>query len=366
MINNWPTWLPIRDDLSDLSPYGAPQIAGLVQLNTNENPFMLPVAVSTAISQRISEIVATLNRYPDRDASVLRSKLASYVNGLSGTAIDASNVWVANGSNEILQTIFLACGGAGRTALGFTPSYSVHPLVAKITGTTWISGMRDAEFAIDIPAALKQILEVRPSMIFVTTPNNPSGTSTPIADIEEIARVAVEIRALLIVDEAYIEFSDEKSAITLLSKFPNLVITRTMSKAFAFAGARVGYFIGHPNLVDAALITRLPYHLSTLTQAAAEVAVEHAELMQQGIQSIIRERARVEFGLRAVGWFALPSSANFLMFAGFDDESKNLWQKFLDRGVLIRDIGIAGFLRVTIGTESENDRFLAVMQELAS
>lgn len=364
-MSNWPTWLPLRDELRGLSPYGAPQIRDVVQLNTNENPNSLPEKVQNAIVAEIQKVVVDLNRYPDRDAVRLRSKLAEYVNGTDGVKMSVENVWAANGSNEILQTLFLACGGAGRTALGFTPSYSVHPLIAQITGTEWIAGKRQDDFTLNAVTVMAQIREVKPSLIFLTTPNNPSGTSTPFALVEDIAVVAAEVGALFVVDEAYAEFSSERSATHLIAQHPHVVSSRTMSKAFAFAGARVGYMLANASVVDAALVTRLPYHLSALTQAAAEVAIDHSALMQSGIDELITERERLESGIASVGWASLKSSANFILFSGFTDSSKSIWQKFLDRGILIRDVGLEGYLRVTVGTPAENQRFLAALQDIA-
>ena len=364
-MNTWPSWLPLRDELRGLSPYGAPQLRNVVQLNTNENPNSLPEKVQNAIIAEIQKVVVDLNRYPDRDAVRLRSKLADYVNVMDGAKVSVENIWAANGSNEILQTLFLACGGAGRIALGFTPSYSVHPLIAQITGTKWIAGKRQEDFTLDSATVLNQIQEVKPSLIFLTTPNNPSGTSTPFALVEEMAVVAAEVGALFIVDEAYAEFSSERSAVQLIAKHPHVVSSRTMSKAFAFAGARVGYMVASESVVNAALVTRLPYHLSALTQAAAEVAIDHSTLMQSGIDELISERERLEKEIAAAGWSSLKSSANFILFGGFTDTSKSIWQKFLDRGILIRDVGLEGYLRVTIGTPGENQRFLAALQDIA-
>ena len=361
----WPVWLPLRDELRTLTPYGAPQIHDVVQLNSNENPFKLPDEVQAAIVKEIKEVAASLNRYPDRDAVRLRSKLAQYVNSASNTEFSVENIWAANGSNEILQTLFLACGGSKRSALGFTPSYSVHPLIAKITGTQWIEGKRSSTFGIDIQLATAQILAEKPSLIFVTTPNNPSGTSTPLSDLELLADAASKVGALLVVDEAYAEFSSEQSAATLIAKFPHVVSSRTMSKAFAFAGVRVGYLIAHPSVIDAALVTRLPYNLSALTQSAAEVAVDHANLMQSGIQELLSGRELLVRGIELVGWKALDSSANFILFSGFTRSSNEIWQEFLNRGILIRDVGLAGYLRVSVGTKAENQRFLTALQEIA-
>lgn len=365
-LRPWPQWLPLRENLRGTVPYGAPQMPDLVALNTNENPHDLPDDVRDRIMDRIALLASNLNRYPDRDAIELRSKLAGYINQLSQMRFDQRNIWAANGSNEILQTLLLAFGGSGRTAIGFTPSYSVHPMIANITGTNWIAGSRDSDFRIHAEGAAAGIREVKPRLVFLTTPNNPSGTTTSITEIEALARATADVGALLVVDEAYGEFSSEDSAVTLITRFPNVVVSRTMSKAFAFAGVRVGYLVAHPSVIDAMLVTRLPYHLSALTQAAAETAIECADLLQAGLEEIRTERERVSAALRLNGWKALPSSANFILFTGFSGKSQVLWQAFLDRGILIRDISLEGYLRVTIGTRDENDAFIAAMHEIAS
>ena len=364
--SQWPYWLPLRSDLRNISPYGAPQITGVVALNTNENPFPLPTEVVNAMTERLSQVVQGLNRYPDRDATALRGKLAHYITQTTGVEVSVENIWAANGSNEILQTLFLACGGVENLALGFTPSYSVHPLIAQITKTPWFAGSRDGDFAIDIPKAKKLIREKSPHLVFVTTPNNPSGTATSIIDLKELAEATGSVGGLLIVDEAYAEFSAEPSATTLLADFPHVVVVRTMSKAFAFAGARTGYLVAKPAVVNAALITRLPYHLSALTQAAAETALEFTPAMQSEIELLISERERVQAALQEVGFRVVPSAANFLLFSGFKGEPSAVWQEFLEKGILIRDIGLRGFLRVTIGSPTENDQFIAALRSIAS
>jgi len=361
--SQWPYWLPLRPELRNINPYGAPQINDVVALNTNENPFSLPAQVVTAITERLAHVVSNLNRYPDRDAIALRSKLAQYIQSTTGVEVSSENVWAANGSNEILQTIFLACGGPDQLAIGFTPSYSVHPLIAQITKTPWLAGTRHGDFSIVVPHAIKLIREKSPQLVVITTPNNPSGTLTPIADIREIAEATGSVGALLIVDEAYAEFSEEPSAVSLLADYPHVVVVRTMSKAFAFAGARTGYFVAKPPVVNAALLTRLPYHLSSLTQAAAEVALDFTEEMQSEIQVLISERDRIKSALEDVGLKPLPSSANFLLFSGFTEEAAVVWQAFLDKGILIRDVGLRGYLRVTMGTPAENDRFIEALKE---
>jgi len=274
-MSQWPEWLPLNSALQPLSPYGAPQVPANAVLNTNENPFPLSDQLAKEIGKRVESVARNLNRYPDRDAITLRSGLASFINKLSGTSFAAENIWAANGSNEIIQSLFLAFGEKG--AIGFTPSYSMHPLIARVTQTSWIDGHRRADFTLDINLAKKEISEKKPSLTFITTPNNPTGSSVSIAEIEDLAQI---VPGLLVVDEAYAEFSDEESAVTLITKYPNIVVIRTMSKAFSFAGVRLGYLVADKSVIDALFLVRLPYHLSSLTQVAAEVALEyHDELL---------------------------------------------------------------------------------------
>ena len=356
---SWPNWLPIRSALADLKPYGAPQITDVIALNTNENPYQLPDTVVSEMLATLPKILQNLNRYPDREATALRSALASYINGTTTRKFTVSNIWAANGSNEILQTLMLACGDRG--ALGFIPSYSVHPLIAKATGTSWISNDRDENFELDVDKAIQAISDKKPGITFITTPNNPTGTATAYKDLEKLAIAASQIEGLLIVDEAYAEFSQEKSAVDLISKYPNVVVVRTMSKAFAFAGARVGYAVCDEAVVNAMLVTRLPYHLSSTTQALALVALNNSKLLLAEVDALITERNRVANELTKLGFEVSPSSANFLIFSGFAGDSKSVWKALVSDGVLVRDVGLDGYLRVTIGLPSENQQFLAAI-----
>ena len=356
---SWPNWLPIRSALADLKPYGAPQITDVTALNTNENPYQLPDAVVSEMLAALPKILQNLNRYPDRDATALRSALASYINGTTTNKFMVSNIWAANGSNEILQTLMLACGGRG--ALGFIPSYSVHPLIAKATGTSWISNDRDENFELNVDKAIQVISDKKPGITFITTPNNPTGTATAYKDLEKLAIAASQIEGLLIVDEAYAEFSQEKSAVDLISKYPNIVVVRTMSKAFAFAGARVGYAVCDEAVINAMLVTRLPYHLSSTTQALALVALNNSKLLLAEVDALIAERNRVANELTKLGFEVSPSSANFLIFSGFAGDSKSVWKALVSDGVLVRDVGLDGYLRVTIGLPAENQQFLTAI-----
>jgi histidinol-phosphate aminotransferase len=345
-----------------MSPYGAPQVPARASLNTNENPYPPSLVLQQAITEAIAKVAGDLNRYPDRDATALRSSLANYINEQSGTKFFQDNIWVANGSNEIIQSIFLAFGAG--SVLGFIPSYSMHPLIAKVTGSTWIDGKRNSDFSLNTSDAVTQILENKPSLTFITTPNNPTGGAVTIEAIQALSDACKSVGGLLVVDEAYAEFSQEKSAVTLITNNPHIVVIRTMSKAFAFAGARVGYLVSDMAVKDAMLIVRLPYHLSALTQASAQVAINHRSELLSGVSTLIASRKAVVQAIHEMGLTTIPSSANFVLFTGFKQESAQLWAALLEKGVLIRDVGLSGYLRVTIGNEAENELFTSSLKEL--
>jgi histidinol-phosphate aminotransferase len=358
-MSQWPDWLPLSERLRPLSAYGAPQLPADAVLNTNENPFPLSTSLASAIASRIEGVARNLNRYPDRDAVALRSGLAAFINSQSATNFAASNIWAANGSNEIIQSLFLAFGDKG--AIGFTPSYSMHPLIARVTNTEWIDGKRRDDFSLDISLAKSEIEKSGASLTFITTPNNPTGSSVTIGEIEELAKI---VPGLLVVDEAYAEFSDETSATTLVKKYPNVVVIRTMSKAFSFAGVRLGYLVADEAVINALFLVRLPYHLSAITQAAAEVALEYRDELLANVAALIRSREWVKGELEEMGLRVIPSKANFLLFSGFDIPAPTLWQQLLDAGVLIRDVGLSGYLRVTIGSEADNNLFITAMKKI--
>jgi histidinol-phosphate aminotransferase len=352
-MNQWPIWLPLRQDLRELSAYGAPQVPADAVMNTNENPYPLSEKLADAIAARVLEAAKNLNRYPDRDATVLRSKLAQFINSLSATTLNEKNIWAANGSNEIIQSLFMAFGSG--SALGFTPSYSMHPLIAKVTGVSWINGSRREDFTLDYDSALAQIQREKPALTFITTPNNPTGSSLSIDEIEKLAKATP---GLLVIDEAYAEFSEETSAVTLIEKYPHVVVIRTMSKAFAFAGVRLGYLVADEAVINAMYLVRLPYHLSALTQAAGEVALDYQEELLANVARLRADRKTLAQEITALGLTVVPSDANFLLFGGFAKPAAQLWQEMLERGVLIRDVGLLGYLRVTIGNEAENKKFI--------
>lgn len=354
--------LPLRDNLRGKSAYGAPQLKVPVVLNTNENPHPPTPALIDDIAESVRSAAAELHRYPDRDAVALRTDLAAYLTRATGVELGVENLWAANGSNEILQQLLQAFAGPGRSALGFVPSYSMHPIISDGTDTTWLEAKRDSRFGLDVDFAVLEIEARRPDVVFVTSPNNPTGGSIALDDLRRIVAAA---SGIVIVDEAYAEFSAQPSAVELIDAYPaKVVVSRTMSKAFAFAGGRLGYLAASPAIVEALLLVRLPYHLSVLTQAAARAALRHSDETLAGVAAIVAERERVVGELTSAGFDVIDSDANFVLFGRFRDASAS-WQRYLDHGVLIRDVGIGGHLRVTIGLPAENDAFLDVSRTLS-
>lgn len=347
--------LPIRDDLRGKSPYGAPQKTVPVALNVNENTHPIPEDVAHDIVARVAAAIIGLNRYPDREFTDLRTALARYL----GHGLEPAQLWAANGSNEVLQHILQAFGGPGRSALGFAPTYSMYGLLASGTGTEWITAERDADFELSPETAVDAVRRHDPDIVLLCAPNNPTGT--PLS-LETIAAVADAARGVVVVDEAYFEFADPgtPSALTLLAGRPRLLVSRTMSKAFAFAGARVGYLAADPAVIDALRLVRLPYHLSALTQAAALGALAHSDEMLAMVDEIRGQRDRIVRELGALGYRPYRSGANFVLFGGVDDPH-GVFEALLDRGILIREIGLPRCLRVTAGTEAETTAFLEAM-----
>jgi histidinol-phosphate aminotransferase len=355
--------LPLRDDLRGKSPYGAPQLAVPVRLNTNENPHPPTRALVDDVVRSVGDAAADLHRYPDRDAVALRRDLAGYLTAQTGTQLGVENLWAANGSNEILQQLLQAFGGPGRSAIGFVPSYSMHPIIADGTRTEWLEAARADDFSFDVDTAVAAVVERRPDVVFIASPNNPSGQSVSLRDLRRLLDV---VPGILIVDEAYGEFSSQPSAVALVAEYPaKLVVTRTMSKAFAFAGGRLGYLVATPAMIDAMLLVRLPYHLSSVTQAAARAALRHADDTLGSVATLIGERERVTTALKSMGFRVIPSDANFVLFGEFAD-APAAWQRYLDAGILIRDVGIAGYLRATTGLADENDAFLKASAQIAA
>lgn len=360
--------LPLREDLVGLEPYGAPQLDVPVLLNVNENPYPPSDRVVADIAAAVAVAARGLNRYPDREFLALRADLAAYLEAESGVRPPVEHVWAANGSNEIMLHLLQAFGGPGRTALSFAPTYSMYPEYARDTSTRWVTGRRAEDFALDLAHVREQVAEHAPSVVLLASPNNPTGTALPSSEIEAVLAAAAEVPGgcVVVVDEAYGEFrrAGTPSALELLGDHPNLVVSRTMSKAFGLAGARVGYLVADRAVVDALRVVRLPYHLSAVTQAVARAALAHAgELMAQ-VDGLRAERDATVAWLRGRGLTVADSDANFVLFGRFPDR-RAVWQGLLDRGVLIRETGPQGWLRVSIGTPEEMTAFRDALVEVA-
>jgi histidinol-phosphate aminotransferase len=352
-----PAWVPIRDELRDEEPYGAPQLDVPVQLNTNENPYGPSEETARDIADSVHRAALTLNRYPDREALELRTSLSAYL----GHGLTADRVWAANGSNEVMQQVLQAFGGPGRTAVSFAPTYSMYPEYARNTHTRWVAGRRRDDFGLDLDAALDLITRERPDVVILTSPNNPTGTALDPAHTRAILDAAPGV---VVVEEAYAEFRRDgtPSALELLDQHPRLLVTRTMSKAFALAGGRLGYVAADAAIIDALRIVRLPYHLSAVSQAAATAALRHEPELLAQVDALRTTRDETSAWLREQGFEVAESDANFVLFGRFDDRHA-VWQGVLDRGVLIREVGPLGWLRVSIGTPDEMLAFRSALQE---
>lgn len=373
--------LPLRDDLRGETPYGAPQLDIPVCLNVNENPYAPPKSVADAIVKRAGAAALKLNRYPDREHVALRDALAGYINAETDAGIKREQVWAGNGSNEIMLQLFQAFGGPGKTALGFSPTYSMYPEYARDTFTKWKTVSRREDFTIDPKSAAEEIRRIGPSVVMIANPNNPTGTYIENDDLRILLDVCKEVRVknapesarpVVVVDEAYAEFRTPglESAISLIGEYPNLAVSRTMSKAFAFAGTRLGYLIGNENVVNALRIVRLPYHLSALTQAASLAALEHSGELLAQVSHLRETRDETEKWFKTLQYCGRPiknaeSESNFIMFGVFTDRDF-IFDELKKRGVLIRAVGPEGYLRVCMGTDEEmrifREKFAEVLQ----
>ena len=350
--------LPLRPELVGQEPYGAPQLDVPVALNVNENPYPPSPAVCEQMGRAVAERAASMNRYPDREALELRTALAGYL----GFGLRAENVWAANGSNEVMTHLLQAFGGPGRTALSFSPTYSMYPEYARNTLTDYVAVPRHEDHQLSADLVVAAAHEHRADVVIITTPNNPTGTTTPASVIDEVCS---RLDCMVVVDEAYQEFTEvpEDSALALLPKYPRLVVSRTMSKAFAYAGGRLGYLAAAPAVVDACRIVRLPYHLSAASQAIAMVALSNADEMLQRVDELREQCQLLQAWLRDEGFEVVPSQANFCLFGRFADRHA-VWQGLLDQGVLVRETGPDGHLRVSAGTPQEMAAFRAALTSL--
>jgi histidinol-phosphate aminotransferase len=357
---------PLREELRGIEPYGAPQLSleqAPVQLNVNENPYGPSPEAAADIARAVGAAAVSLNRYPDREFVELRTALAAYLDTSGGSGTTPEMVWAANGSNEVMLQLLQAFAGPGRTALGFAPTYSMYPEYARVTNTRWVVGHREEDFALDLDHARAMVKEHRPAVVLLPSPNNPTGTALPLDAITALCDSVGD--GLLVVDEAYGEFRRDgtPSALELLPRHRNLVVTRTMSKAFALAGARLGYLAAAPEICDALRIVRLPYHLSAVTQAVAIAALRHAPELLGKVADLRAERDACVEWLRGRGLSVADSDANYALFGIFADRHA-VWQALLDRGVLVRETGPAGWLRVSVGTPEEMGTFRKALTEV--
>lgn len=354
---------PLREELRGIEPYGAPQLDVPVRLNVNENPYAPSDEVVADVAAAVAATAAHLNRYPDRELTDLRAALADYLSADGGPGLRPEQVWAANGSNEVMLQLLQAFAGPGRTGVSFAPTYSMYPEYARVTNTRWVVGHRADDFTLDLDHARALLEEYRPAVVLLPSPNNPTGTALPPEAVTALCEAAGD--GLVVVDEAYGEFRREgtPSALELLPRHRNLVVTRTMSKAFALAGARLGYLAAAPEICDALRLVRLPYHLSAVTQAVALAALRHAPELLGRVADLRAERDECVDWLRAQGLRVADSDANYALFGSFADRH-TVWQALLDRGVLIRETGPDGWLRVSIGTAEEMGTFRKALTEV--
>jgi histidinol-phosphate aminotransferase len=345
---------PLRDDLRAMSGYHSPQVSVRVRLNTNESPIEPPTEFVRALAAAVGDV--KWNRYPDRSAHELRSAIGA----LHG--VGAENVFVANGSNEVLQAVLLAYSGAGRTVATFEPTYQLHSHIARIAGATVVSGKREADFTLS-PTEVKQVLDThKPSVTFLCSPNNPTGL---VESPNTVASVIEHAPGVVVIDEAYAQFSPH-SALDYVNDASRVAVSRTFSKTWSMAAARLGYLIGPAWMINDLDVVTLPYHLDALKQRAGLLALQHLDHMHHGVQLVVAERERMLTAMQALPLNVWPSLANFILFRPRDMAGRQVWQSLLDAGVLVRDCsswdGLADCLRVTVGTANENDAFLMALR----
>ncbi|WP_297555474.1 histidinol-phosphate transaminase [uncultured Actinomyces sp.] len=366
--------LPLREELASVQPYGAPQLDVPVRLNVNENPYPPAPAVIKSVLEGVAEVLPTMNRYPDRDFMELRAALANYLYEEAGVTVEKERIWAANGSNEVMLHLLQAYASEGRTLLSFAPTYSMYHEYARDTGTNWVAGTRAADFKLDFNHVEAEIERTRPSILVLASPNNPTGTALTLEEARLLADLTrgsgpviggAPTDTVLVIDEAYGEFRREgtPSALTLLDEYPHVVVSRTMSKAFGMAGLRLGYFAAAREIVDHVMRVRLPYHLSATTQAVALAALSHSKELMSQVAHMRATRDNLVIWLRSKGLDVADSDANFVLFGKFADRER-VFAQLLDRGVLIRVVGPEGYLRVSVGTDEEDARFRAALEEV--
>ncbi len=355
----------VRDDLAPMEGYHSPQMDVDVRLNTNESPEPPPAEFDIALRDRLDSI--NWHRYPDRTALQLRESIAEVESGAAGRALDADQVFVANGSNEALQSVCLAYGGAGRSVATFEPTYALHSHIAKIAGAEVISASRDENFNLDLGAAEELITSWKPSITFLCSPNNPTGAVETTQTIETVLKLVESVDGILVVDEAYGQFAAH-SALELVSEDRSLLVSRTFSKTWSAAALRLGYLIGPSWAVSDLFRVVLPYHLDAFKQIAGRVALDFHHEMEARVAFLVEERGRVATALDELPLDQWPSGANFILFRPRAVPGDELWNRLVESGVLVRNCaswpGLTDCLRVTLGTRAENDRFLVALQEV--
>ncbi|MGD0312396.1 MAG: histidinol-phosphate transaminase [Acidimicrobiales bacterium] len=349
----------LRPDLAELTGYHSAQVDVDVRLNTNESPLAPPARWLDALRAGLGDI--DFNRYPDRQASALRRRLAE------SHSVRPDQVYCANGSNEVLQSLLLAFGGPDRTVALFEPTYTLHRHIARTTGTTVVAGRRTEAFCLDLDEVRRVTTSGRPAITFLCSPNNPTGRADSIEQIEAVVAMAP---GLVVVDEAYGQFAPS-SALELVRRggpgTERLVVVRTFSKTWSMAGVRLGYLIAAPEVVAGCDVVTLPYHLDSAKQLAGRLALDYRDEMETRVALLKEERGRMAAALAGLPVESWPSDANFILFRPLAVEARAVWTHLLDRSVLVRDCsewpGLAGCLRVTVGLPEENDRFLAALDE---
>ncbi|MGC8463004.1 MAG: histidinol-phosphate transaminase [Acidimicrobiales bacterium] len=348
----------VRPDLRRLSGYHSAHVDVEVRLNTNESPFGPPEALRTELTAAIARL--DLNRYPDRDAHALRHELARHHD------VAVEQVYCANGSNEVLQSLLLAYGGPGRTVAVFEPTYQLHAHIARVTGTDVAVGQRTDDHALDLAEVARVVADSEPVVTFLCSPNNPTGRAEP---AEVVAAVAALAPGLLVVDEAYGQFARTTALERLRHERPEdaaTVVVRTFSKTWSMAGVRLGYLVGPPEVVEACEAVTLPYHLDAVKQEAGRLALRYTAEMEARVALLVEERGRIAAGLGSLPVDTWPSDANFILFRPRERTASAVWHGLVERSVLVRDCstwpGLSGCLRVTVGTPEENDRFLEALE----
>ena len=355
----------VRDDVALMDGYHSPQVEVRVRLNTNEAPDPPPEAFAESLAVAMRGIA--WNRYPDRGATALRARIAEVEGAEVPGGIGAANVFVANGSNEVLQTICLAYGGAGRTVLTHEPTYALHSHIARVCGTEVVEGARRDDFTLDVDDVVERVVALRPAITFLCSPNNPTGRLEDIDTVRSVLDAVESVDGLLVVDEAYGQFSPW-SALSLVDEDRSVVVSRTYSKTWSAAALRLGYLVGPTWCIEELDKVVLPYHLDAIKQLAGLLALDHLDEMRARVARLVEQRGRVAAALDELEVDQWPSAANFILFRPRHRSGDDVWAELVERSVLVRNCaswpGLTDCLRITLGTPDENDEFLAALAEV--